>query len=219
MNDMKQSCGKRMKLFIKRIFKWTECRYVKYAVMSLETLQLSLLFLIGWCWPTRSWIPAERRAAHQSNPAAQCSTEGEGWQTQTERGRATTEGWWAWAKKCWHQQTSDGNKKVAGQCSYTVEFLLCVHLINPRRMRHRVTVVILCVCVCISLVPRHPNLFGVPGDEAMCICLSVCYHEICCLPCFYVANKVLWGFLWSFQRFYRLAFPEQASFKSSGAIW
>ena len=44
-------------------------------------------------------------------------------------------------------------------------------LINPRRMRRRVTVVVLCVCVC--------------------VCLSVCYHEISCLPRFYVANKVL----------------------------
>ena len=44
-------------------------------------------------------------------------------------------------------------------------------IFNPQRMRCRVTVVVLSVYVC--------------------VCLSVCYHEICCLPRFYVANKVL----------------------------
>ena len=74
------------------------------------------------------------------------------------------------------------------------DFYLRVVFINPRRMRRRVTVVVLCVC------------------------LSVYYHKISCLPRLYVANKVLQGSLWCFQRFYRLAFPENALFKSYGVI-
>ena len=77
---------------------------------------------------------------------------------------------------------------------------MMMKVINPRRMRRRITVVVLCVCVCV------------------CVCVSACYHKISCLPRFYVANKVLYGSLWCFQRFYRLAFPENVSFKSSGAI-
>ena len=69
--------------------------------------------MLGWYWPTASRVSA-----------AQCSNEGKGWQTQTERGGAsdpaTTEEWGDSAKKCWHQQTSERNKKVAGQCSQPV---------------------------------------------------------------------------------------------------
>ena len=41
-------------------------------------------------------------------------------------------------------------------------------VINRRHMHRRVTVVVLCVCVY----------------------LSVCYYEICCMPRLYVENKV-----------------------------
>ena len=56
--------------------------------------------------------------------------------------------------------------------------------INPQCMHRRVTVVV----------------------------LSVCYHEICCIPCLYIENKVSWGSLWCFQGFCCVAFAENAFF-------
>ena len=43
----------------------------------------------------------------------------------------------------------------------------------------------MCVCVCVCMC-------------VLSVRLSVCYHKISCLPCFYVANKVL---LWCFNIF------------------
>ena len=66
-------------------------------------------------------------------------------------------------------------------------------------MRRRVTVVVLCVCVC--------------------VCLSVCYHASSYIARLYVSSEVSYGCLWRFQDFSRVAFAENASFKSSGVIF
>ena len=53
-----------------------------------------------------------------------------------------------------------------------------VALINPRRMRRRVTVVVLCAC--------------------LCVCVSVCYQASCYIPYLYVESEVSLGFSWRF---------------------
>ena len=69
-----------------------------------------------------------------------------------------------------------------------------VYIINPRRMRRRVTVVVLCVC------------------------LSVCNRASCYIPHLYVENQVSLGFLCWFQRMHCVDFVENALFRSSGDI-
>ena len=72
---------------------------------------------------------------------------------------------------------------------------LYMYLINPRRMRSRVTVVILCVCLSVGLLPQNQ------------------------LPTSFLRSKQSFiGFFIVFSTFYRLAFPENASFKRYGAI-
>ena len=80
------------------------------------------------------------------------------------------------------------NRCLIHVCGYYLGLPAC--FINPRRMRHRVTVVVVCVC----------------------------YHTNCYIPRLYVENKVPLGFSWRFQDMHCVEFVENTLFKSSGNI-